>query len=197
MACVDVETTGLSSDDKIVEIAVTCIDNRAITTTFSTLVNPGIPVGASAGIHHLTDADLADAPAFSDILGPLTAVLTGRVLVSHNKRFDERFTRSAYAAAGYALPANVTWLCTLEGARFRLDKQSTYRLGALAALFAICNPMEHAAAGDTFVTAKLFLELLARADPISVPDPAVVHWPVIPANPGHPIKPRLLPSAAC
>jgi hypothetical protein len=86
-AILDTETTSLDYDSRIVEIAVT---TAAGTVLLDTLVNPGgepIPAEATA-IHGITDAMVADAPTFSEILPRLTEVLTGRRIVIYNREYD-------------------------------------------------------------------------------------------------------------
>jgi DNA polymerase-3 subunit epsilon len=85
----DTETTGLSSWDRIVEIAV--IDETG-GVLLNTLINPKIyiPVGVSA-IHGITDEMVRDKPSFQDILPELEAILTGKPVAIYNVAFDKRF----------------------------------------------------------------------------------------------------------
>ena len=65
---VDVETTGFSRLDRIVEVAVVVLDDRAssVTAEFATLVNPQRPMGAT-GVHGITESMVASAPTFEEI----------------------------------------------------------------------------------------------------------------------------------
>lgn len=85
-AILDTETTGLGYDSRIVEIAVT---TAAGTVLLDTLLNPGSPIPAGAtAIHGITDAMVADAPTFSQVLPRLTEALAGRRIVIYNRAYD-------------------------------------------------------------------------------------------------------------
>lgn len=85
-AVLDTETTGLNDAARIVEIAAYSGTGEKL---IDTLVNPGVPIPAAATrIHGIADADVADAPAFGEILPELTRALTGRRIVIYNVEFD-------------------------------------------------------------------------------------------------------------
>lgn len=86
-AILDTETTGLDDNSRIVEIAVTTAAGDVL---LDTLLNPGgepIPAEATA-IHGITDAMVADAPTFSEVLPRLTEALAGRRVVVYNRDYD-------------------------------------------------------------------------------------------------------------
>lgn len=103
-AVVDVETTGLRSDDRIVSAAVYRLDaHGAVEDSWYTLVNPQRDPGP-VWIHGLTREVLADAPLFPEIAEEFTARLEGRVLVAHNAVFDWMMIAREYARAGLTAP---------------------------------------------------------------------------------------------
>ncbi len=79
----DVETTGLGSADRIVEIATLDPDTLQIVEEYDTLVNPlrDIPSDVSA-IHGLTASDLEAAPTFSEIAPAIATRIDGAVLIA-------------------------------------------------------------------------------------------------------------------
>jgi DNA polymerase III epsilon subunit-like protein len=84
----DTETTGLHDGARIVEIAVLGVGGSVL---FESLVNPGVPIPAEATrIHGITDDMVKTAPAFSDLLVPLTGALLNRKVVVYNRDFDKR-----------------------------------------------------------------------------------------------------------
>lgn len=89
MVVLDTETTGLLHGPDpayMVEIAVVAGDE---TVLLDTLVHPQVPIPpAATAIHGITDAMVADAPTFSEILPELTRVLTGRRVITYNAAFD-------------------------------------------------------------------------------------------------------------
>ncbi|RGD55405.1 3'-5' exonuclease [Kitasatospora xanthocidica] len=78
VVALDLETTGLGDDARIVEIGVVTTDRRVL---LNTLVNPGIPIPAEATRHHgITDAMVTaeGVPGFDQLMAELTGVLTLR-----------------------------------------------------------------------------------------------------------------------
>lgn len=53
------------------------------------LLNPSEPIPAEAtAIHGITDAMVADAPSYSEMLRRLTEALAGRRVVIYNREYD-------------------------------------------------------------------------------------------------------------
>lgn len=91
IAFIDIETTGINvSSDRIVEISVLKINPNGKEEWMSTRINPEIPIPPkSSEIHGITDADVADAPAFREIGRNLAAFLEGTDLAGYNAiKFD-------------------------------------------------------------------------------------------------------------
>lgn len=83
----DTETTGLSDDARIVDIAVTTVSGEVL---LDTVINPGEPIPASAtAIHGITDAMVTDAPTFAQILPRLTDAVTGKRVLVYNLSYDD------------------------------------------------------------------------------------------------------------
>lgn len=97
----DTETTGLYGAS-IVEIAV--IDAHTGKTLLDTLVNPGreIPADAQA-IHGITDADVAAAPTWAQVLPKLLRAARGKTVLCYNADFDSRVIAEDTARAGLKL----------------------------------------------------------------------------------------------
>ncbi|MEU8516392.1 3'-5' exonuclease [Kitasatospora sp. NPDC048722] len=88
----DTETTGLHDAARIVEIAVYSATGEKL---LDRLVDPGEPIPeAASAIHRITDADVAGAPTFGELLPELTDVLAGRRIVIYNRAYDR--ARLAY-----------------------------------------------------------------------------------------------------
>jgi len=87
----DLETTGINvASDRIVEISYLKIypDQREETKTFR--INPTIPIPPqSTAIHGITDDDVKDAPAFSEIAKTLANTFEGCDIAGYNSnKFD-------------------------------------------------------------------------------------------------------------
>ncbi|MFE0007194.1 3'-5' exonuclease [Streptomyces erythrochromogenes] len=90
VACVlDVETTGLLSEDRVIEVAA--VDAHDGSVLIDTLVHPGpgitIPAGATR-VHGITDSMVADARAWSAVLPEVLAAVGERVVLAYNSDFD-------------------------------------------------------------------------------------------------------------
>lgn len=149
---IDTETTGLTQDDRIVEIAALVIDSETMEPVeeFITLLHPDRDTGASA-VHGISADMVENSPRFADIAEKFAHFLQGRVLVAHNLKFDMGFLEREFDRAGVELNLGrgfCTWsqgthtslakACelhgiTLEGAhRAEADARATWQL--LAAL---------------------------------------------------------------
>ncbi len=102
LSFLDLETTGTSPErDRIVEYASVTVLPTGQVTRFRTLVNPGQPIPADASaVHGITDADVANAPAFAEIASELARSLEGHDLGGFNlRRFDLRVLAAEFARA--------------------------------------------------------------------------------------------------
>lgn len=161
-AVVDVETTGLSASDRVVQVAVTQLNAAGgVVDSWSTLVNPQRHPGP-VHIHGLTPDRLAGAPTF-DQVGPVVAEkLRGRVLVAHNARFDHDMLANEFLRLGRTLPSEQR-LCTHNLAR-RLDLPvPNYRLRTVADFLGVPAWREHDAAADVTATVEVLRHLLTDA----------------------------------
>jgi DNA polymerase III epsilon subunit-like protein len=102
-AVFDCETTGTDPDrDEIVSLALVLLDpDGNETDRFGSLVRPSCPIPeAVSAIHGILDADVADAPSFTELAGHLLELLGARVFVAHNAELDLAMLRAALRAAG-------------------------------------------------------------------------------------------------
>jgi DNA polymerase III subunit epsilon len=184
-AVLDVETTGLSPlHHRVLEVAVVRTDARGrVLGEWVQRVHPDGPVGATH-VHGITDADVAGAPRFGDVLPTLNAWLAGAVLVAHNARFDLAFLRAEYAYQGWALP----WLpslCTLEASGHYLPALDRRRLADCCAAARVRLDGAHSALGDARATAALLGHYLdprsgvppRDTDLAMVREAGTVRWP--------------------
>lgn len=99
----DLETTGVNiTKDRIVEISYIKVMPDGTEEAKTIRVNPGmhIPEEATA-IHHITDEDVKDAPAFKDIARSLSRVFEGCDIAGFNSnRFDIPLLMEEFLRAG-------------------------------------------------------------------------------------------------
>lgn len=181
---VDVETTGLEPEDRVIEVAALRLQGDRELGRFSGLVNPGIHIPSLASsISGIDDGMVASAPGFREVWPTLDALFAGAVLVAHNAPFDLHFLSSERKRA--ELPASPTGpvLDTLRLAR-NLLVMRRYSLAVLVEELGIEHPPAHRALADALATAALLRKLLGilgeRAerleDLLAAQEPQPVAW---------------------
>ncbi|WJV49612.1 DEDDh family exonuclease [Streptomyces flavofungini] len=161
-AVVDVETTGLSRDDRIISAAVYRLDARGeVEDHWYTLVNPQRDPGP-VWIHGLTSDKLADAPLFADIAEEFATRLADRVLVAHNAVFDWSMIAREYARAERTAPVRQR-LCTIALSKELGLPLPNHKLESLAAHFGVVQRHAHHALDDARVLAEAFRPSLRAA----------------------------------
>ncbi|MEL7012397.1 MAG: 3'-5' exonuclease [Pseudomonadota bacterium] len=166
LCCVvlDLETTGLSvAEDAIVQIGAVRVMNGAkiVGEEFSSYVNPGRSIPpASTRIHHVTNADVADAPTIAQAGRHLHDFSQNAVLVAHNAPFDMGFLKRHEAEIGAEWDHPVLDTVLLSALAFGTTEDHT--------LDAVCDRLgikiapehRHTAIGDAHVTADALVCLL-------------------------------------
>lgn len=152
IAVIDVETTGLFSADRVVEVAVVTLDRGGmIIDEFECLTNPLRDPGPT-WLHGLTPSVLLDAPLFEDIALHLAALLDGAVVAAHNLPFDRRLLGYEFERAG----VDINWGRGLD----TLRAVGGYKLGAACAGYGIELNGAHCALNDARATAQLLVKLV-------------------------------------
>ena len=161
-AVVDVETTGLARDDRIISAAVYQLDARGeVQDHWYTPVNPRRDPGP-VWIHGLTRETLSDAPLFPDIADAFAERLAGRVLVAHNAVFDWSMIAREFARAKTEAPVRQR-LCTIALSKELALPLANHKLETLAAHYGVVQQRAHHALDDARVLAEAFRPSLRRA----------------------------------
>lgn len=130
LAFVDLETTGATaSKDRITEIGIILVDDSGA-EEWSTLVNPETRI--SGFIEQLTGISnemVADAPRFCDVASRVFKMLSGRVFVAHNARFDYAFLKQSFLREGIDFSAKT--LCTVKLSRRLYPGHAKHNLDTL------------------------------------------------------------------
>ncbi|MFE5793487.1 DEDDh family exonuclease [Streptomyces sp. NPDC056503] len=186
-AVVDVETTGLARDDRIVSAAVYRLDAQGeVEDHWYTLVNPERDPGP-VWIHGLTSDVLEGAPLFAQIAEEFSARLDGRVLVAHNAMFDWQMIAREYARAERTAPVRQR-LCTIALSKELALPLPNHKLATLAAHFGVVQQRAHDALDDARVLAEAFRPSLHAAAERGVRLPLLecrplTEWASAPAGP--------------
>ncbi|MCB9662552.1 MAG: WYL domain-containing protein [Alphaproteobacteria bacterium] len=132
--------------------------------TWSALVRPRGPLDTEARhIHGLGPEELADAPAFAEVLPALRARLEGSDVVAHAAAVDRSFLMAALARLG-APPLDVRWHDSLEVARAVLAL-SRHRLDDVCEACGVPRTTTHRARHDAEATLRAWWRLLELVDP--------------------------------
>ncbi|MBN3511475.1 DUF2510 domain-containing protein [Mycolicibacterium septicum] len=148
IAVIDVETTGLYTKDRIVEIAIVTLDRDGnVTDEFDTLINPARDVGPT-WLHRITPSMVTGAPLFSDVAGHVAARVHGAVCVAHNLRFDSRMVGAEMQRVGI----DVHW-----GSGLDTLSVTGCKLGQACADYGVTLDNAHRALADARATAQLLI----------------------------------------
>lgn len=164
VAVFDFETTGPDPRTcEPVQVAVVhcLLGDSEPEVVFNTLIQPGCPIpeGAQA-VHGISDAMVADAPGFAEVLPALLAQFEGRALVAFNLPFDWQILARGIARAGGG-PSELPFgtLDPLVWAKVAHRYEKGKRLVDVAKRFGV-EVDAHDAAGDAIATARVMPGLL-------------------------------------
>lgn len=157
---IDVETTGFNpARDRIVEIACAVIEGERVTERWSTLVRPGVPIPPYAtAVHGITNRMVAGAPRLSRALKWARRFCVGRLVATHNARFDLSFVGRRLCPQA---------LCTLRLSRALFPDAPNHKNQTLRYYLGIDAIVEepltaHRALGDAVVSAHVLIACRRR-----------------------------------
>ena len=157
---IDVETTGLDPKyDRIIEIAAAKVRNCEVCDTYSSLIDPQVPIDAfikwKTGI---SNDMVAGMPTIQQAIEPFLAFIGQDILVGHNVNFDINFI---YDSAADALGKSVgnDYIDTMRIARALHRDLPHHRLEDCLAVFGIQNDTAHRALPDCVATQRLYAAL--------------------------------------
>ncbi len=154
----DIETTGFSNiQDRIIEIGAVKVQNGKIVDTYSTFVNPGIPIPFEiTNLTSITDEMVMDAPPIDVIMPAFLEFVGDAVLVAHNAGFDVGFVEENCKRLG--LPGGFAYMDTVALARVLLPTLAKYKLNVVAKALNISLENHHRAVDDAKATAEIFVK---------------------------------------
>jgi DNA polymerase III epsilon subunit family exonuclease len=159
---VDLETTGGSAADRILEVGAVRVEQNRPTREFSTLVNPGIPIPPFiSSMTGIRDAMVADAPGFHQIADAFLEFVGDSVLVAHNLPFDLGFLNREFSRSHHLVLAHPR-LCTVRLGRRLLPHLPNRRLDTVAEHYKISIEARHRALGDAQATAWILIRFVAE-----------------------------------
>jgi len=164
LAIVDLETTGTApARDRVIEVGLVLSDPGRPLREWSTLVNPGVRVSDFiANYTGIGNSMLDTAPRFAEVGDELATLLSGRLLVAHNARFDYGFLQQEFERCGQSFDAPL--LCTVRLSRKLFPGERRHSLDAVMARHGLNCSARHRALGDALVLVD-FLKQVRRTIP--------------------------------
>lgn len=163
LAFIDIESTGANPrQDRIIELAIIKLLPGGAREKHVFRCNPGMPIPPEAqAIHHITNADIAECPLFSEIAENIFGILKDCDLAGFGViRFDVLILAEEFARAGFSFPAED---CRMVDAQRIFHKKEPRDLSAALAFY--CNEEHvdaHGAEADTLATIKVLEAQLAK-----------------------------------
>ena len=155
----DLETTGLNpSTDRIIEIGAAKVINGIVVSTYSTLVNPQIPI--SFRVNQLTGIDsqmLENQPLIQDVIADFVKYTEDMPILGHNVIFDFSFLKKA--AVNNKLTFEKEGIDTLKMARRMLPHLEHKGLEFLCSYFSVNPENSHRAMDDAISAMRIYEKL--------------------------------------
>lgn len=154
---IDIETTGLGRNARIIELGAVRIRHGRKVASYSRLVNPQIPIPAKVTqITGITDRDVKGKPTIDKALPKFYAFCGRDTWIGHNiRRFDIPVIAREAQRVGAGIP-DVSFYDTLEVSQTLLPQLDRHRLLDLIRYFGIAKTERHRAADDAAQTAQVF-----------------------------------------
>lgn len=158
----DLETTGLSASDRIIEIGAVKMVDGEFTEMFNAMVNPEIHIPEKASkVNNIYDKDVADAKTIEEIFPDFYKFIGEYPLIAHNIEFDIGFVNTVAKRMNYKIANEL--IDTYKLSR-KLLKLSKYNLGTVCGYFDIDIGTAHRACYDAVACCKVFKKLVRIAE---------------------------------
>jgi DNA polymerase-3 subunit epsilon len=165
IAIFDLETTGLNiTSDRIVEIAIIRVEIDGSESEYLRRVNPEMPIPTEvSAIHGIFEADILDAPTFTEIAEEVVAFIGEADLAGYNSnKFDIPVLAEELMRAGSDFDVASRRFVDVQNIFHKMEQRTL----AAAYQFYCEKPMEnaHNALYDARVTLDVFRSQLDRYD---------------------------------
>ena len=153
----DVETTGLSRKDRVIEIAAVKFRGTTEIAAASWLINPGIPIPKSAQrVHGITDSMVKGSPAFAEVFTNFLVFADDSILLAHNASYDARMINQEVARLDLTAPTNAV-ADTLRLSRIWFPEIESHSLKSVLTHLEMTQKEGHRALSDTRDVMRLFI----------------------------------------
>ncbi len=167
LAILDLEATGLSiTTDRIIEIGIIKISPDGSREEFQKRINPEMPIPAeSTEIHHITDADVKDAPTFKEVLPELEEFLKDADFAGYNSnKFDLPLLAEEMLRAGSSMDLSGKKHIDVQNIFHKMEQRTL-----IAALAFYCNKdltNAHSAMADAEATWDVLNAQIGKYDEV-------------------------------
>ncbi|MBT8433807.1 MAG: CBS domain-containing protein [Gammaproteobacteria bacterium] len=159
----DSETTGLdTSSARMIQLGAVRIVHGQVdeTQNFQQMINPGVPIPAeSQAIHGISDADVAAAASFGEVVEAFDDWRQDSVLIGYATGFDLAMLKREKQLAGleWSVPRclDVRFLVNLLSPNL-----PDFSLDTIAGWIGVETRNRHSALGDAIATAEIFVALI-------------------------------------
>jgi DNA polymerase III subunit epsilon len=160
LTVIDTETTGTQPGrDRTVQVGLVRFEGGQPVGSFTSLVNPGVPIPASAtAIHGITDEMVGGAPTLAEVFQHPTVIklLELAQYAAYNASFDRYFIPPIGEDWSYPWADSLTLVRKVD--RFAKGK-GRHRLGVACARHGIELAEAHSAGADARAAGQLFYKL--------------------------------------
>ncbi|MDD4097059.1 MAG: exonuclease domain-containing protein [Oscillospiraceae bacterium] len=160
----DIETTGLRSEDEILEIGALKVRDGEVSDVFSSFIRPRRPIPPSTTIFNgITNSMVKDAEPVESVLAEFFDFVGGDVVMGHNiAAFDIPFIRRYAGVAGDQFAR--LYLDTLMLAKQKAPQIGRFNLESICKYYGIEMHDQHRAVGDCYATFACYQKLIETGD---------------------------------
>lgn len=157
---IDIETTGFDpAYNNIIELAALKIEDSNVIDSFSSLVNPGIPIDPFiTKLTGIRNEQLSTAPTIDAVLPSFDAFVSDSIVVGHNVSFDINFIYDNYEKV-LNKPFSNDYIDTLSLSKKYIKNLPSYKLSFLKNHLDIKVDVSHRALSDCHTAYILFQKL--------------------------------------
>ena len=153
----DVETPN-ARNDRMSAIGIAVIEDSAVTSSFSSLVDPEVHFDAfNIALTGITPEAVRTAPNFAALWPTIGPLLESGVLLAHNAPFDLRVLACCLDAYGIDAPRYLRYACTVQMGRRCYPELQNHKLDTLCRYRGIALD-HHRADSDSLACAQLLLD---------------------------------------
>ncbi|KAB8127035.1 3'-5' exonuclease [Gracilibacillus oryzae] len=161
-------------------VGVVVFNKEEIIEEYYTLINPNMEFDPyHSMIHGITEADVGEAPTFSEVWDDLSYYLTNHVSIAHNASFDMSVLRHSLDHFEIETP-EIDYLCTVIISKVVWPGLYNYKLNTLAKWKNITFN-HHNALEDARAAARIFQYALMESD-VDKADELIQKYDLIPGK---------------